>query len=148
MSLRKVIVAAAVVLSASAAAPSNASADWLLTPFLGSTFGGNADINNPSGSTFSNDFEQKINYGASIGWMGARVVGFEKRTSSTGPTSREVGVSGRDPPLCSWDTQPQLRKRWPNTIAQARVNRKYETESILEDSVATRPLQYSTHIFQ
>ena len=77
MSLRKVIVAAAVVLSASAAAPSKASADWLLTPFLGSTFGGNADVSNVSGGSFSNEFDQKINYGASLGWMGAGVVGFE-----------------------------------------------------------------------
>jgi hypothetical protein len=77
MSLRKVIIAAAVVLCASAAAPSKASADWLLTPFLGSTFGGNADIANVSGGTFSSDFEQKINYGASLAWMGAGVLGFE-----------------------------------------------------------------------
>ena len=77
MSVRKVIIAAAVVLSASAAAPRNASADWLLTPFLGSTFGGNANIADVSGSTFSNEFEQKINYGASLAWMGAGIVGFE-----------------------------------------------------------------------
>ena len=77
MSLRKVIIAAAVVLSVSAAAPTKASADWLLTPFLGSTFGGNADIADVSGSTFSDEFEQKLNYGASLAWMGAGVVGFE-----------------------------------------------------------------------
>jgi hypothetical protein len=77
MSLRKVVIAAAVVLSASAAAPTKASADWLLTPFLGSTFGGNADVADVSGSTFSDEFEQKLNYGASLAWMGAGVVGFE-----------------------------------------------------------------------
>ena len=77
MSLRKVIIAAAVVLSASAAAPAKASADWLLTPFLGSTFGGNASVANVSGGTFSDDFEQKVNYGASLAWMGGGVVGFE-----------------------------------------------------------------------
>jgi len=77
MSVRKVIIAAALVLSASAAAPRNASADWLLTPFLGSTFGGNANIADISGSSFSNEFEQKINYGASLAWMGAGIVGFE-----------------------------------------------------------------------
>jgi hypothetical protein len=77
MSLRKVIIAAAVVLSASAAAPTKASADWLLTPFLGSTFGGNADIADVSGSTFADEFDQKLNYGASLAWMGAGVVGFE-----------------------------------------------------------------------
>src|SRR3954468_191807 len=77
MSLRKVIIAAALVLSASAAAPAKASADWLFTPFLGSTFGGNASVADVSGSTFSDDFEQKINYGASLAWMGGGVVGFE-----------------------------------------------------------------------
>ena len=77
MSVRKVIIATAVVLSASAAAPRNASADWLLTPFLGSTFGGNANIADVSGSSFSNEFEQKVNYGASLAWMGAGIVGFE-----------------------------------------------------------------------
>src|SRR3954463_13580343 len=77
MSLRKVVIAAAVVLSASAAAPAKASADWLLTPFLGSTFGGNANVADVSGSTFSNEFEQKVNYGASLAWMGGGVLGFE-----------------------------------------------------------------------
>src|SRR5689334_12088942 len=70
MSLRKVIIAAAVVLSASAAAPSKASADWLLTPFIGSSFGGNADIGSVGNGSFSNEFSQKLNYGASLGWMG------------------------------------------------------------------------------
>ena len=77
MSLRKLIIAAAVVLSASAATPTKASADWLFTPFLGSTFGGNADIADVSGSTFSDEFEQKLNYGASLAWMGGGVLGFE-----------------------------------------------------------------------
>lgn len=94
MSLRKVIVAAAVVLSASAAAPSKASADWLLTPFLGSTFGGNADVNSGSGGTFSNDFEQKINYGASLAWMGGGVLGFE---ADFGYSPNFFGVSNSNP---------------------------------------------------
>jgi len=94
MSLRKIIVAAAVVLSASAAAPSKASADWLLTPFLGSTFGGNADVSNVSGGSFSNDFEQKINYGASLAWMGAGVVGFE---ADFGYSPNFFGVSSSNP---------------------------------------------------
>lgn len=77
MSLRKVIIAAAVVLSASAAAPSKASADWLLTPFIGSSFGGNADFGSVGNGSFSNEFSQKLNYGASLGWMGGGVLGFE-----------------------------------------------------------------------
>jgi hypothetical protein len=94
MSLRKLIVAAAVVLSASAAAPSSASADWLLTPFLGSTFGGNADVNSVSGGSFSNDFEQKINYGASLAWMGGGVIGFE---ADFGYSPNFFGVANSNP---------------------------------------------------
>jgi opacity protein-like surface antigen len=41
-----------------------ARADWLLTPYLGVTFGGDAE-------------GQHITYGGSIGWMGAGIVGFE-----------------------------------------------------------------------
>ena len=76
MSLRKFIITGAVVLTASAAAPAKASADWLFTPFLGTTFGGNADVNSVSG-TFADQFEQKLNYGASLAWMGGGVIGFE-----------------------------------------------------------------------
>ncbi len=94
MSLRKVIVAGAMVLCASAAAPSKASADWLFTPFLGSTFGGNANIADVSGSTFSNEFEQKLNYGASLAWMGGGVVGFE---FDFGYSPNFFGVSSSNP---------------------------------------------------
>ncbi len=47
-----------------AATPSTARADWLLTPFLGVSFGGDAE-------------GQRVTYGGSIAYMGARVVGFE-----------------------------------------------------------------------
>ena len=76
MSLRRIFFAASLITIASAAAPTRASADWLFTPFIGSTFGGNADIGGV-GDNFKNEFEQKLNYGASIGWMGAGVIGFE-----------------------------------------------------------------------
>ena len=46
-------------------APRAASADWLFTPNLGVAFGGDA-----SG-------REHLTYGASIGWMGAGVVGWE-----------------------------------------------------------------------
>src|SRR5690348_15211602 len=45
-------------------APSTARADWLLTPFLGVSFGGDSD-------------GQRVTYGGSIGYMGAGVFGFE-----------------------------------------------------------------------
>jgi opacity protein-like surface antigen len=47
--------------------PAAARADWLLTPHVGSTFG--------NGTGFT--------YGASIGWMGAGVVGFETEFAFT-----------------------------------------------------------------
>lgn len=76
MSLRKVIIAAFFVILTSAVTPSKASADWLFTPFLGSTFGGSANIG-VSGESFKDEFERKLNYGASLAWMGGGAVGFE-----------------------------------------------------------------------
>jgi len=76
MSLRKVIIAATIAIAASAATPKTASADWLLTPFIGSSAGGSADLFSTEGS-FKNDFEQKLNYGASLAWMGAGIFGVE-----------------------------------------------------------------------
>jgi hypothetical protein len=52
-------------LSAVAFTPATASADWLFTPNMGATFGGST-----SGS-------EHFTYGASIGWMGAGVFGWE-----------------------------------------------------------------------
>jgi opacity protein-like surface antigen len=46
-------------------APASARADWLFTPNVGSTFGGAADG------------RETLTYGASIGWMGGGVFGFE-----------------------------------------------------------------------
>ncbi len=43
MSVRKLIITASIVLISSVAAPRSASADWLLTPFVGWNFGGAAD---------------------------------------------------------------------------------------------------------
>jgi opacity protein-like surface antigen len=58
------IVAVALFMLGLLALPSTARADWLLTPFLGVSFGGDAD-------------GQHVTYGGSIGYMGAGVVGFE-----------------------------------------------------------------------
>jgi hypothetical protein len=76
MSFRKIVITAAVALATSAAAPSTASADWLFTPFLGATFGGSANVGGSS-DTFKDDFERKLNYGASLAWMGGGALGFE-----------------------------------------------------------------------
>jgi outer membrane protein with beta-barrel domain len=76
MSLRKVIFAASLVILMSVVAPSRASADWLFTPFLGSTFGGSANIGG-EGEDFKDEFERKLNYGASLAVMGGGALGFE-----------------------------------------------------------------------
>lgn len=76
MSLRKLFVTASLILIASTAVPGNASADWLFTPFIGSTFGGSANIAG-DGDSFKNDFERKLNYGASLTFMGSGPLGFE-----------------------------------------------------------------------
>ena len=52
-----------------------ASADWLLTPYLGVTFGGNASFGDVG--TFDDNFEKKVTYGVNATWMGAGIVGFE-----------------------------------------------------------------------
>jgi opacity protein-like surface antigen len=72
--VRKLIITASLVLISSVAAPRNASADWLLTPFVGWNFGGAADLDFDD---FDDEFENKANFGASLAWMGAGVVGFE-----------------------------------------------------------------------
>jgi opacity protein-like surface antigen len=77
MSVRKYLLIATIVATASTAAPRAASADWVFTPFLGSNFGGSADVNGNGGVSVSNKFERKIDYGASLTSMGAGIAGFE-----------------------------------------------------------------------
>jgi opacity protein-like surface antigen len=81
MSVRKFIISATLVLITSVAAPTKASADWLLTPFVGWNFGGSADLF--EFDDFDDEFEQKANFGASLAWMGAGIVGFEVDFSYT-----------------------------------------------------------------
>ena len=76
MAVRKVFVAACFAFIASAAAPRSASADWLFTPFIGSTFGGSANLSG-SDEEFKEEFERKLNYGASLAAQGAGPIGFE-----------------------------------------------------------------------
>lgn len=77
MSVRKWLLTAGLVTVASVAAPRTASADWVLTPFVGWNFNGSADVNGNGGSSFSNKFEKKIDYGVSLAAMGGGAVGFE-----------------------------------------------------------------------
>jgi Outer membrane protein beta-barrel domain len=58
-----------------------ASADWLLTPYLGVTFGGSADFGNVG--DLNDNFERKVAYGLNLAWMGAGVIGLEVDFGST-----------------------------------------------------------------
>jgi|SRR5579872_2845118 len=77
MLVRKCLVTAAVVLAASAVAPRSASADWVLTPFVGVNFGGSADVSGNGGVSTANQFAHKANFGASAAWMGKGILGAE-----------------------------------------------------------------------
>lgn len=76
MSLRKIFLSASLVALVSVVAPSRAAADWLFTPFIGATFGGNAFVGGDT-DNFKNEFERRLSYGATLGWMGAGIIGFE-----------------------------------------------------------------------
>lgn len=52
-----------------------ASADWLLTPYVGVTFGGSANFGNFG--NFDDNLERKVAYGVNAAWMGAGAIGFE-----------------------------------------------------------------------
>jgi opacity protein-like surface antigen len=75
MSFRKLFMTGALALAVSAITPAKASADWLFTPFIGSNFGGSADLGTP-GEDFNDEFNRKLTYGASFEWMGGGIVGF------------------------------------------------------------------------
>ena len=77
MSVRKICVTVAVCAVALAAAPRSASADWVITPFIGWNFSGSADVQGNGGTSFNNQFEKKLDYGVSLASMGAGAVGFE-----------------------------------------------------------------------
>lgn len=62
--LRRLIVTGLAALGLVAASAAPARADWMLTPFLGVTFGGDTTNQRPT-------------YGAAITWMAGGVVGFE-----------------------------------------------------------------------
>lgn len=75
---KKLFVTSAICAAVMAAAPATASADWVITPFVGWNFGGSADVNNGiTGVSFPNQFEHKIDYGVSVAQMGAGIIGWE-----------------------------------------------------------------------
>ena len=89
MSVRKCFAIASLVLITSVAAPSKASADWLLTPFVGWNWGGTANLIN--GDDFDDEFEQKAMFGASLGMDGRGSHSASKWTSG----SRRISLRTR-----------------------------------------------------
>jgi hypothetical protein len=75
MSSRKFVIVTFSLIVVSMATPSKASADWLLTPFIGVNWQGTANFTDLP--NFDDEFEQGMNYGASLGVMGAGVFGWE-----------------------------------------------------------------------
>ena len=75
MSVKKFILSMSLAALATVATPARASADWLFTPFLGANFGGNASFGDFD--DFDDEFERRVDFGGSIGWMGNGIVGFE-----------------------------------------------------------------------
>lgn len=75
MSARKNFISALLGILSLVAVPRAASADWLFTPFIGTAFSVGADFDD----TFEGalEFERRFTYGASLGYMGAGVIGFE-----------------------------------------------------------------------
>jgi opacity protein-like surface antigen len=57
--------------------PRTASADWVITPFVGWNAGGSADVSGANGTTTTSKFDHKVDYGVSVTGMGAGVIGAE-----------------------------------------------------------------------
>jgi opacity protein-like surface antigen len=93
MFFRKWLVTTVVVMAVSAVAPRTASADWVLTPFVGWNFKGAAEVNGPAGNDISDKFEKKIDYGVSLAGMGAGAFGFEVDFGYS-PNFFETGTEG------------------------------------------------------
>ena len=75
MFLSKVIAVTGVAAVTIVAVPNRATADWLLTPYIGGNFGGSASFSEVD--EFDDEFERRVTYGASLGWMGNGIAGFE-----------------------------------------------------------------------
>lgn len=92
--MRKFIIAASLILIVAAGMPAKASADWLFTPFIGGNWGNSVTFTDISGD-FEDEFEKRLNFGASLGWMGAGIAGFEIDLSYS-PNFFETTIGGSD----------------------------------------------------
>jgi opacity protein-like surface antigen len=75
MRVSKLLIATMATALTAALWPAPASADWLLTPFVGANFGGNANFG--VFDDFDDEVERRVDFGATLGWMGGGIVGFE-----------------------------------------------------------------------
>ena len=80
-SLTTMAVRALLITFILAGAARPASADWLLTPYLGVTFGGHALFGDVG--DFEDNFEKKMTFGGALTRMGAGVLGFEVDLGTT-----------------------------------------------------------------
>ena len=81
-----------------------ASADWLLTPYLGIVFGGAA--NTVDLNTLDDTFDERFNFGGSLAWMGAGVLGLEVDYSLS-PNFFQITGDDADLPLFELDSSIQ-----------------------------------------
>jgi opacity protein-like surface antigen len=73
------LLATAIVLAAGSGTP--AAADWIFTPFIGSTLNPGAEISGIG--DFTDNLGERVTFGATATWMGAGIIGFEIDFGST-----------------------------------------------------------------
>lgn len=71
--MKRLIVSGA--LAALFLVPSTASAEWILTPFIGASFAVGSDVNDVEFDTLLDG--SKMTYGGTLTWLGGGVLGFE-----------------------------------------------------------------------
>ncbi len=76
MYLRRLFFSAMVAGVAVTALPDRASAQWFVTPFIGGNFAGDANFGTFN-DDFDDEFERRLDFGATVGWMSRSIVGFE-----------------------------------------------------------------------
>ena len=76
MNVRRLLLVPTIAIFAIAAVPNRASADWYITPFIGGNLGSQAGLATAN-TSFDDQVERRVDMGASLGWMGKGIAGFE-----------------------------------------------------------------------
>jgi opacity protein-like surface antigen len=95
------------------ALPRSASADWLLTPYVGVVFGG--DANTLDIDDLDDEFRERFNIGGSITFMGGGVFGFEIDYSFS-PNFFQITEGGEDIDIPLLDIDSSLSTLMANAI--------------------------------